>query len=114
MEKIQELADYLARPLSEEERTTFIKPFVTALLPDESKKPFEEDAGRRKAVLDLVVERVNGVGEGTDKGTFSVWDGSMAENDWRLWLMLALQRSRGFSISWWHTYLMRMRIQVLR
>ncbi|CAG7848811.1 Eukaryotic translation initiation factor 3 subunit M {ECO:0000256/HAMAP-Rule:MF_03012} Short=eIF3m {ECO:0000256/HAMAP-Rule:MF_03012} [Serendipita indica DSM 11827] len=66
-EHIQELADYLARPLSEEERAAFVKPFVTALLPDESKKTFEEDAGRRKAVLDLVVGRVSGLGEGTDK-----------------------------------------------
>lgn len=61
--------DYLARGRSDEERITYIKPFVEALLPKEGKPPFEEDAGRRRSVLNMVIERVSGVGDGNDKGT---------------------------------------------
>ncbi|KAG8807680.1 hypothetical protein FRC19_006390 [Serendipita sp. 401] len=66
-EHIQELANYLARNKTEEDRTLFIKPFVEALIPREDLTPFEEDPGRRREVLEMVLERMNGVGEGTEK-----------------------------------------------
>jgi translation initiation factor 3 subunit M len=66
--QIQELVNYLARPRVDEERVAYIRPFADALLPQEGKKSFEEDQERRKAVLNLVIERVNGVGEGTERG----------------------------------------------
>ncbi|PVG00481.1 PCI domain-containing protein [Serendipita vermifera] len=66
-EHIQELVNYLARPRVEEERVAYIRPFADALLPQEGKKPFDEDQERRKQVLDLVIERVNGVGEGSER-----------------------------------------------
>jgi translation initiation factor 3 subunit M len=66
--QIQELVNYLARPRVDEERVAYIRPFADALLPQEGKKSFDEDQERRKAVLNLVIERVNGVGEGTERG----------------------------------------------
>ncbi|KAG8812558.1 hypothetical protein FRC18_002894, partial [Serendipita sp. 400] len=66
-EHIQELANYLARNKTEEDRTLFIKPFVESLIPREDSTPFEEDPGRRREVLEMVLERMNGVGEGTEK-----------------------------------------------
>ncbi|KAG8820319.1 hypothetical protein FRC17_010203 [Serendipita sp. 399] len=66
-EHIQELANYLARNKSDEDRTTFIKPFVEALIPKGDSPSFEEDAGRRREVLEMVIERLSGLGDGADK-----------------------------------------------
>lgn len=60
--------DYLARGRSDEDRMGYIKPFVDALLPDEDKPGFDEDAARRRSVLEMVIARVNGLGEGNEKG----------------------------------------------
>jgi hypothetical protein len=46
----------------------YIKPFVEVLLPDEDKPGFDEDAERRRSVLQMVIERVNGLGDGNERG----------------------------------------------
>jgi len=69
------LTNYLARGRNDEDRTAFIRPFVDELMPKENQKPLEEDDERRRAVLDMVVQRVNGLGEGTDKGLWAQNEG---------------------------------------
>lgn len=66
--QIQELVDYLARGRSDEERIAYIKPFVEALMPKEGRKPFDEDEARRRGVLEMVLSRVQNMGDGTERG----------------------------------------------
>ncbi|KIM29417.1 hypothetical protein M408DRAFT_328690, partial [Serendipita vermifera MAFF 305830] len=66
-EHIQELATYLARGRSDEDRTTFIRPFVDALLPKEGRAAFDESQEARREVLQLVLERTTGIGEGSER-----------------------------------------------
>lgn len=63
------MVNYLAQGLSEEERSVYAQPFVDLLSSPEGQKSIEEDDGRKKQVIALVLKQVRGVGEGTEKGT---------------------------------------------
>ncbi len=65
---MQELVEYLARPVPESEQPTFIQPFRELLKADDTQKPFLENKERRSAVVVKVIERINGLGDGSDVG----------------------------------------------
>jgi translation initiation factor 3 subunit M len=64
----QELVNYIVRNRSEEERTTFIRPFQEALRTEKTQKPIEEDEERRRTIFSMVLIEIKGLGEGSDKG----------------------------------------------
>ncbi|KAJ7591436.1 PCI domain-containing protein [Mycena floridula] len=66
-EQIQELVNYIVRGLSEEERTSFIRPFQEALKTPDGATPFAEDEGRRRKVFVMVIQEVKGLGEGSER-----------------------------------------------
>lgn len=66
-DQIKELVGYLAQGRSDEEKATYIQPFQEILAIKEGEKPLDEDEGRRRATLKLVLERVHGLGEGSEK-----------------------------------------------
>ncbi|KAK7062123.1 eukaryotic translation initiation factor 3 subunit M [Favolaschia claudopus] len=66
-EQIQELVNYIVRNRSEEERTTFIRPFQDVLKTEPGKKPLEEDDDRRRKIFSMVVVEVKSLGEGSEK-----------------------------------------------
>ncbi|KAI0685026.1 hypothetical protein BC835DRAFT_1291328 [Cytidiella melzeri] len=66
-EQIRELVNYLAEGLSDEEKASFIQPFADALVTSEGQKSFDEDEGRRKAVVVKVLGEVKGLGHGSNR-----------------------------------------------
>ncbi|KAF8709216.1 Eukaryotic translation initiation factor 3 subunit K, partial [Rhizoctonia solani] len=66
-EQIQELVNYLARGLADDNRTAYIRPFQDALLTPEGQTPLSQDAGRKKKVIGMTREKVVGLGEGSDR-----------------------------------------------
>lgn len=65
----QEIVEYIARTRPEEERSAFKQPFADAFKQAEGQKPIAEDEGRRQQVISQVVDALNGLGEGSDRGT---------------------------------------------
>ena len=63
--------NYIVRNRSEEERTTFIRPFQEALRTEKTQKPIEEDEERRRNIFSMVLKEIKGLGEGSDKGRLS-------------------------------------------
>ena len=70
--KIQELVNYLARGLSDEARTAFIKPFQEVLITRSDQKPLDEDDERRRQTIIMVLGEIKNLGQGSDRG-MSIW-----------------------------------------
>ncbi|KAL1754733.1 hypothetical protein FB107DRAFT_263039 [Schizophyllum commune] len=66
-EQIQELVNFLVRNHSDEERTSFIRPFSEALKTEEGKKSLSEDDDRKREIFSHLVPEVKTLGEGTEK-----------------------------------------------
>jgi translation initiation factor 3 subunit M len=66
--QIRELVDYLARGLTEEARIAFIKPFSESLVIKEGEKQSDQDADRRRRIVDLVLAEVKNLGQGSERG----------------------------------------------
>ena len=64
--------NYLARGLSDEARTTFIKPFQDVLITRNGQNLLEEDDGRRRQTIIMVLAEVKNLGQGSDRGSV-VW-----------------------------------------
>ena len=67
--QIQELVNFLVRNHSDEERTSFIRPFSEALKTEEGNKSLSEDDDRKREIFSHLVPEVKTLGEGTEKGT---------------------------------------------
>ena len=61
----------MARALPEEGRAAYIQPFQESVSTPEGQKPIEEDEARRRKLFASVISEVKGLGDGSDKGTFS-------------------------------------------
>ncbi len=70
--QIKELVNYLSHGRSDEEKAALIQSFETLLLPQEGHKPIDEDEERRKKVVTMVVDQTQGLGDGTERGTFFI------------------------------------------
>ncbi|KAL4247025.1 translation initiation factor 3 subunit M [Abortiporus biennis] len=66
-EQILELVTYLARPLTEEERTAYIQPFQELVSTPEGQKPLSEDVDRQRTILNKVLAEVKGLGDGSER-----------------------------------------------
>jgi translation initiation factor 3 subunit M len=64
----QELVNYIVRNKSDEDRAAFIRPFQDALKTAEGEKSIEEDEDRKKKIVSMVLENVQSLGEGSDRG----------------------------------------------
>ena len=69
MVQIRELVGYLSRGRSDAEQAAFTAPFEDALATSDGAKLLEEDEPRRKDVVTKVLDQVEGLGEGSEKGT---------------------------------------------
>ncbi|KZV78060.1 hypothetical protein EXIGLDRAFT_784354 [Exidia glandulosa HHB12029] len=67
-DQVKELVEYVAKPLVDEERTAFIRPFSEALRSADGDAPFAESTERRRKVIERVVAEVKSFGEGSDRG----------------------------------------------
>lgn len=65
---MQELAEYIARSRPEAERQAFTSTFEESLKTGEGQTPIEEDTGRKQRIILQVVDSVDSLGEGSDKG----------------------------------------------
>lgn len=70
--KIQELAEYIARSRPESDRQAFTSTFEEALKTGDGQTPLEKDTGRRQRIISQVVDSVDGLGEGSDKGVQAI------------------------------------------
>ncbi|EJU06607.1 hypothetical protein DACRYDRAFT_92535 [Dacryopinax primogenitus] len=66
-EQIQELVNYLARGLSQDDRIAYIKPYQDVLLTPAGGKPIAEDEERKQQTVRMVVAGVKGLGEGSER-----------------------------------------------
>ncbi|KZP00225.1 PCI-domain-containing protein [Calocera viscosa TUFC12733] len=66
-EQIQELVNYLARGLSQDDRITYIKPYQDVLITPAGGRPIAEDEERRQKTVEMVVAGVKGLGEGNER-----------------------------------------------
>ncbi|KZT60753.1 hypothetical protein CALCODRAFT_428714 [Calocera cornea HHB12733] len=66
-EQIQELVNYLARGLSQDDRIAYIKPYQDVLITPAGGKPIAEDEERRQKTVQMVVAGVKGLGEGNER-----------------------------------------------
>ncbi|KAH8094944.1 PCI-domain-containing protein [Cristinia sonorae] len=66
-EQILELVNYIARPLSDEQRPAFIQTFQDALVTAEGQKLISEDDERRRQVLSKVLDEVKDLGSGSER-----------------------------------------------
>lgn len=66
--KILELVTYIAKSRPESAREAFRQPYDDTLKTEEGQKPLEEDLERRRHVFGKVVDAIDGLGEGPDRG----------------------------------------------
>ncbi|KAL0950227.1 hypothetical protein HGRIS_010214 [Hohenbuehelia grisea] len=66
-EQTQELVNYVVRSRSDEERAAFIRPFQDALKTADGAKPLDEDAERKRKILNMLLVQVKTLGDGNEK-----------------------------------------------
>lgn len=66
--QILELVEFIAKGHPEDERPAFIASFKDDLKVEEGKTLSDEDDSRRKATLLRLLNKINQLGEGSDKG----------------------------------------------
>lgn len=66
--KVQELAEFISRSRPESERQAFTDTIEETLKTGEGQTPLEEDTGRKQRIISQVLDSVESIAEGSDKG----------------------------------------------
>lgn len=65
---MQELAEFISRSRPESERQAFTDTIEETLKTGEGQTPLEEDTGRKQRIISQVLDSVESIAEGSDKG----------------------------------------------
>ncbi|KAF8313156.1 uncharacterized protein EI90DRAFT_3144149 [Cantharellus anzutake] len=66
-EQVQDLVNYIVRGLSDESRTTAIKPFQELFITRSGRTPLNKDAERKKKVISMVIAETKTLGQGSER-----------------------------------------------